>query len=65
VHDGAPGQNLYGFDVVDFWELGFEMFRDRDRFGARFVRADVLADDGKLEEFEGWLDVVHIAMVSN
>lgn len=63
VNDGAPASNLYGFDIVDFWQLGFEMFRDRDRFNAKSIQADVMAADGGLVEFKGKLDVIYIAQV--
>lgn len=63
VNDGVPAKNLYGFDIVDFWGLGFEMFRDRDRFSAQFIQADVMAAGGRLAEFQGKLDIIHIAQV--
>ena len=63
VNDGAPAQNLYGFDIIDFWDLGFEMFQDRDRFKAHFVQADIMAADSKLAEFKGKLDIIYIAQV--
>ena len=63
VNDGAPAKNLYGFDIIDFWDLGFAMFRDRDRFKAHFVQADTMAADSKLAEFQGKLDIIYIAQV--
>ncbi|GAB7327547.1 hypothetical protein MBLNU13_g11411t2 [Cladosporium sp. NU13] len=63
VNDGAPARNLYGFDIIDFWDLGFEMFQDRDRFKAHFVQADIMAADSKLAEFKGKLDITYIAQV--
>lgn len=63
VNDGAPANNLYGFDIIDFWDLGFEMFQDRDRFEAHFVQADIMATDGKLAMFKGKLDIIYIAQV--
>ena len=75
---GAPAANLYGFDIVNFWDLGLEMFRDHGRFdgpdGAHFVQADIMAvssDDrggpggkGELARFKGKIDIVSIAQVS-
>ena len=39
------------------------MFRDRERFNARFVQADIMATDGALAEFKGKLDIIYIAQV--
>jgi hypothetical protein len=51
---GVPSKHLYATDLRrDFWELGYELFRDRERLESRFVEADVLADDSSLGEGEG------------
>lgn len=63
VNDGAPANNLYGFDIIDFWDLGFEMFQDRDRFEAHFVQADIMAADSNLAGFKGKLGIIYIAQV--
>lgn len=63
VKDGAPAGNLYGFDIVNFWDLGFDMFKDRGRFDAKFAQVDVMATDGTLAEFEGMFDVISISQV--
>ena len=55
--------NVYGFDIVNFWDLGFKMFRDRDRFNARFVQADIMNAEGTLAEFKGKLDMIYVAQV--
>ncbi|KAH8651958.1 hypothetical protein BGZ60DRAFT_520072 [Tricladium varicosporioides] len=44
VYDGAPSKNLYGVDIISHWEVGYEMFRDLDHFGATFIEADILSD---------------------
>jgi hypothetical protein len=78
VKAGAPAKSLYGFDIVNFWDLGFEMFQDHGRFDdAHFVQADIMAVDddeiegegegegkGELAEFKGKIDVISIAQVS-
>ena len=63
VSDGAPTKNLYGFDVIDFWDFGFEMLQDRDKFKPHFVQADIMAADSKLAEFKGKLDIICIVQV--
>ncbi|MCJ1307297.1 hypothetical protein MMC25_000943 [Agyrium rufum] len=42
VFDGAPSDALYGVDIVSHWDVGYDMFRDRDRFQAHFIEADIL-----------------------
>ena len=63
VKAGVPSQNLHGIDIVNFWDLGFEMFNDRERFGAKFTQADMMASDGALAELEGKFDVISIFQV--
>lgn len=61
---GIPSEQLYGFDLVDdFVDLGYELFRDRDRFKATFAKGDILAlpdsDKGKdLNKLVGPMDVI-------
>ena len=63
VNDGAPANNLYGFNIIDFWDLGFEMFQDRDWFKAHFVQADIMATDSEFAVFKGELDIIYVAQV--
>jgi hypothetical protein len=42
VVDGAPSDKLIAVDIVNFWDLGYEMFRDRDKFEAHFIEADLI-----------------------
>jgi len=63
--DGAPAAHLAGTDLrPEFVELGYQLFRDKDRFAARFVTGDVLAPpagtDG-LAALDGRFDIVHAA----
>ena len=62
--DGAPPANLAGTDLrPEFVELGYELFRDKDRFPARFVTGDMLAspEAGGLASLDGKFDMVHTA----
>ena len=43
VVDGAPSENMYGADMVNFWDLGYEMFHDRGKFQARFIEGDLFS----------------------
>ena len=45
VQDGVPSSQLYGFDLEpEFIELGYQIFRDRDKLQATFVSGDILAE---------------------
>jgi ubiquinone/menaquinone biosynthesis C-methylase UbiE len=61
--DGVPATQLAGTDLrSDFVELGYELFRDRETFAARFVTGDVLDPaDEALAALDGSFDVVHVA----
>ncbi|MCJ1356032.1 MAG: hypothetical protein MMC33_006026 [Icmadophila ericetorum] len=72
VADGAPSGNMVAVDVgTDFWELGYELFGDRGRLGARFLRVDVLNEDEdgdvddedegrkELDALKGRVDILH------
>lgn len=67
VADGAPSSSLYGCDLrPDFFELGYDLFLDRETLQSKFLAGDVFAaaeeDGGKeLAKLDGRLDVVHAA----
>ncbi|KAF5868238.1 putative methyltransferase domain-containing protein [Botrytis fragariae] len=42
VLDGAPSTNMYGLDTVNHWGLGFDMFRDHEKFHAHCIEGDIL-----------------------
>lgn len=42
--DGVPGCNMRAMDIsTELWELGYTLFRDRERLGVEFVPADLVA----------------------
>ncbi|KAJ9157286.1 S-adenosyl-L-methionine-dependent methyltransferase [Pleurostoma richardsiae] len=62
--DGAPQENLTGTDLrPEFIELGYELFRDKDRFGGQFVAGNILDDatDGSLRSLDGKFNIIHTA----
>ena len=61
--DGAPTTNLIATDVVRFWDIGHEMFNDKDRFNCLFVQADMMEPSGPLKEFDNKVDIVHVSKV--
>ncbi|KAI9658081.1 MAG: hypothetical protein M1821_002741 [Bathelium mastoideum] len=63
VFDGAPAEKIYATDIVNHWDLGYELFRDSDRFSAHFIEADILHPNERLQALTGTLDVVTIMCV--
>lgn len=60
VADGAPSKNIYGCDLrQEFVELGYQLFRDRDRLDSRFVTADIFDESSSLTELQGIFDIVY------
>jgi hypothetical protein len=63
VHDGAPSTNLYGAELKpEFISLGYELFLDKDTFGAHFMQADLFEDGGALEKLKGKMDIVQAGL---
>ena len=64
VFDGAPAENLYGVDIVSHWDVGYALFRDKGRFAAHFIEADILSSDNPaLQALRGRVDVISISAV--
>jgi SAM-dependent methyltransferase len=58
--DGAPPETLYGLDLEPaFIEMGFELFRDREKLsGATFLSGDMLDAKRQWPELEGSIDYI-------
>ncbi|CAG8974861.1 hypothetical protein HYALB_00000476 [Hymenoscyphus albidus] len=59
--DGVSPDAMIGVDLLpDFWDLSFDMFKDRDKMGSRLIVGDVLHDGQckELGELERNVDVV-------
>ncbi|KAI0157123.1 hypothetical protein GGR52DRAFT_190880 [Hypoxylon sp. FL1284] len=64
VYDGAPSDKLYGIDIVSHFDVGYDFFRDRDRFGGHFIEADILSTSSpELVALKGGVDVVVVSQV--
>ncbi|KAH7078706.1 hypothetical protein BKA63DRAFT_563381 [Paraphoma chrysanthemicola] len=51
VADGAPSKNIYGCDLQpNFIELGYKLFRDRDKLETRFLVADIFDPNSALQD---------------
>ena len=59
--DGAPTNNMYASDIVtDFWNIRYDLFRDRETMKAQFVQADLLEPTSALDVLDGKVDVVYL-----
>jgi hypothetical protein len=55
---------LYGTDIVNHWDLGFEFFKDdKDRFKASYIESDLLYPSEELRGLHGQMDVICIVHV--
>ncbi|KAL5353797.1 hypothetical protein ACLOAV_001839 [Pseudogymnoascus australis] len=63
VADGAPSENLHGTDLrPEFWELGYNMFDDRDSLKASFLTGDVFDPASELVKLDRRVDVIHAGL---
>jgi hypothetical protein len=63
VHDGVPSDNLYGVELkLDFVGLSYDLFLDKDKFGAHFIQADLFKEGGALAALEGKMDIVQAGL---
>jgi hypothetical protein len=67
---GVPQSSLFGMDIVPFWDLGWELFRDEGKFGVKegeqLIIGDVLDFSTTSEaavRLDGKMDVVWISAV--
>jgi len=58
--NGVPTENLYGSDLrMDFMELGYDLFLDRDKLEAKFIAADIFDEDSDLKLLDGQINIIH------
>ncbi|TKA70172.1 hypothetical protein B0A55_05813 [Friedmanniomyces simplex] len=59
VADGVDSSECYGADLrLDFLELGYELFNDRDTLKSRFIAADIFDESSPLKELYGQIDII-------
>ena len=63
VFDGAPTANLHAVDIVNHWDIGYDLFRDRDRFSVHFIEADILSPHPALLALRGKIDIMNLTHV--
>ena len=59
----VPTHHLYAVDIVSHWDLGYHMFRDRDKFHAHFLKTDILHPSAGLQKLQGRMDIISITHV--
>jgi hypothetical protein len=60
IVDGAPSTNLYAVDIINHWDIGFDMFRDCDKFHAHYIETDILYPSSALQESNGKMDIIWV-----
>lgn len=57
--EGVPTDNMYASDLVaELWELGFQLFNDRDVMKAQFIQADIFDTHSRLNQLDGKIDII-------
>lgn len=63
VRDGVLENQLYGNDIVNHYDLGYEMFNDIGRFNVPYIESDLLFPNEELSKLHGKIDVISIVHV--
>lgn len=59
--DGVASSRLFGTDVEPrFVDLGYDLFRDRDKFKGRFVTGDILSQSKDQDQNQGKEDALDV-----
>ncbi|OCL02466.1 hypothetical protein AOQ84DRAFT_327380 [Glonium stellatum] len=60
VADGAPSENTYGSDLrMDFMELGYDLFLDRETLKTKFIAGDIFDPDSPIKQLDGKIDIIN------
>lgn len=55
---GAPTENMYASDLnSELWNIGFDLFRDRQRMKARFIQSDIFDRASELGDLKAKIDI--------
>lgn len=59
VADGVDSSKCYGSDLrLDFLELGYKLFNDRETLKTKFIAADIFDPNSPLKELYGKVDII-------
>ena len=68
AYRGAPTENMYASDLQsEFWDAGYTLFCDKERFHARFKQANILDENNALlaDRKDGWLETMDVIWLGN
>ncbi|TEY79478.1 hypothetical protein BOTCAL_0044g00110 [Botryotinia calthae] len=65
IFDGAPSKNLHAADIVNHWELGYQLFNDKEKFHVDYVKSDILSPGDTLLQLRGKIDIISVTHVLN
>jgi SAM-dependent methyltransferase len=61
---GALTEHWYATDLNrDLWDIGYDMFRDKNRMKATFITGDILADENPLWKLDKRFDVILLSQL--
>lgn len=59
VSDGVDSSKTFGADLrLDFMDLGYELFNDKDTLKTKFIEADIFEQESALKELDGKVDII-------
>ncbi|KAJ5659293.1 hypothetical protein N7507_005744 [Penicillium longicatenatum] len=63
IYDGVPSENIFASDLHEkFYEIGYELFADRETLKSEFIAADIYDENSDLvRNLTGKLDIVNAA----
>ncbi|KAI9650138.1 hypothetical protein NHQ30_000151 [Ciborinia camelliae] len=61
--DGASTDQLHAVDIVNHWDLGYEYFRDKERFKVDYFEDDMMNPSEKLNALKGKMDVILVNQI--
>lgn len=60
VFDEAPQSSLYGVELrSEFFDLGYELFLDKDRFQGKLITADIFVQPENLTTLYGQISIIY------
>lgn len=60
VADGVDSSKCVGADLrLEFLDLGYELFRDKETLKSRFIEADIFEEENALNSLYGKIDIIN------
>ncbi|MCJ1356350.1 MAG: hypothetical protein MMC33_006345 [Icmadophila ericetorum] len=57
--EGVSTKKMYATNInAELWDLGFELFRDRDKMKAKFIHSDILGKGTNLQLLNRQIDII-------